>query len=203
MATYSINFDFKVSLDWTEMRLQLAPFLVQGTPSNLKVRIDLPTGKIIRSNYQDGDPIEGLDATGFIIYAERAFTRAQVNIDAQTSGSIKTASEAPTTLVEEDLYDGVFKVFVEFTAGGDTYTNTKYFIIAGESKTLILNKLKEMYRTYPQIPYSVMYAGGEKRAMRSLMMLEAAEFEIERNNIDQAKLLVATVVRFVKTWLTK
>jgi hypothetical protein len=48
-----------------------------------------------------------------------------------------------------------------------------------------------------------MYAGGENRAMRSLMMLEAAEFEIERNNIDQAKLLVATVVRFVKTWLTK
>jgi hypothetical protein len=34
------------------------------------------------------------------------------------------------------------------------------------------------------------------------MLLEAAEFELEKENIDQARLLVTTVVRFVKTWLT-
>lgn len=202
MATYPINFDFKVSQDFTSFSLLLSPFLIQGEPEDFQVKIELPTGKILRSNIEGGDVIDGLPESGYTIYAQQTVTLTQINEDWETSGSVKTAAGTPTFVIEDDFKDGVFKVYVNFSAGADDYTSIKYFILVPETKQLILNKLKEVHRTYPQIPYSVMYAGGEKRAMRSLMLLEAAEFELEKENIDQARLLVTTVVRFVKTWLT-
>jgi hypothetical protein len=202
MATYPINFDFKVLPEFSGFSLLLAPFLISGEPGEFTVRIELPSGKILRSNTEGGAVITGLPETGYTIYAKHSITLAQINTNWQNSGSVKDASGNAVAALADDFKDGLFKVSVSFSTSTDEYENTRFFILVPETKQLLLNKLKEVHRTYPQIPYSVMYAGGEKRAMRSLMLLQAAELEIEKENIDQARLLVSTVVRFVKTWLT-
>jgi hypothetical protein len=203
MATFPLNFQFDLYQSQGGFQLQLFNNLLGGTPGTPKIRVELPNGGIIRSNVDGVQAFGDGDVTGLFIYSPLEFTISTINLNVLEDGQFQKPDEHNTEILPQDFSDGVYKVTIEVNTPSpvNTYASTRYFLITHQVKALLLEKLKTMYKSYPQIPYSVMYSGTEKRAIRSLMLLEAAEIEMSRGNIENARELVDTVIRYTKTWL--
>lgn len=204
MATYPLHFQFDLYKDQTGFQLQLFNGLVDaGTPGIPEIKVTLPNGGIIRSNIDAVPAFGDGDVTGLFIFQPLEFTVVSINVSTLEEGQFQKPDTNFSLIEEADFTDGIYELYVKFAtpSPANTYTSTRYFLVAHQTKALLLEKLRSMYKTYPQIPYAVMYSGTEKRVIRSLMMLEAAEIELSRNNVEAAKELMETVIRFTKTWL--
>jgi len=202
MATYPLQFTFDLRPDQSGFELQLFNALVGGTPDWLRLKVTLPNGGIIRSNV-DGVPAFGDgEVQGMFVFLPLEFTVDSINIPTLEEGQFQK-NDVFTLIAESDFSDGLYEIYAEYQtlAPANRYTSVRWFLKTAQTKALLLAKLKDVYKTFPQIPYSVMYSGVEKRVIRSLMLIEAAEIELSRNNIEQAREIINTVIRFTKTWL--
>jgi hypothetical protein len=145
-----------------------------------------------------------VELSGSEVFSPISVTTEDINEHTIEEGQFQKPDETFTLIEEADYEDGIYEVNTGFSISSpaDTYRSTRYFLIAHQTKALLLEKLQEIHKTYPQIPYSVMYSGTEKRAIRSFMLLEAAAIQLERGNVEGAKEMMATVIRYSKTWLT-
>jgi hypothetical protein len=203
MATYPLNYSFKVYPTLEGCLLQLTNNLVGGTPGIPSIKITLPNGGEIRSAFGNVPAFGDGEASALFVFAPLEFTLTSINENSLEEGQFQKPSGTNALMTKEDFSDGIYELSVTITTPSpeNTYTSVRHFLIANETKALLLNKMREIQRTYPQIPYSVMYSGAEKRAIRSMMLLKGAEIELERGNVAQAKEMTDTVIRFVKTWL--
>ena len=204
MAIYPLQFDFNVSLERDAISFQvyntMSPSDVVGT---FACKILTPSGGIIRSSFENVPEVGPLFVSGSAVFQPIVATLTDINVNSPEEGQFQKPDGTNTVALEADLDDGLYTVtaYVSVNAS-DEFTSTKYFIISHQTKALLLNKLEEIHRTYPQIPYSMMYSGTEKRVIRSLMLLQAAEIELSRGNVEGARQLTETVIRYTKTWLT-